>query len=146
MLKVLRECALDASLKILYEACWNQWSGETGYVMADGVLELPNANEMIQESAVEYLRSQSGVLVRDAVALMAMQAAMESEGLKWVSVYDRGAMPVYWVTDPPILRSGKGFEKTIQTYGNEPALDVVYWHIWIFARVGPAGRRETANA
>nr|VWO98197.1 Xyloglucan-specific endo-beta-1,4-glucanase 1 (EC (Glycoside hydrolase family 12 protein XEG1) (GH12 protein XEG1) [Ganoderma boninense] len=59
---------------------------------------------------------------------------------------DDDATPVFWVTDPPIVRSGNGFQKTIQTYGNEPTLDVVYWRIWIFARVGPVAQRETAQA
>ncbi|KAI1789981.1 hypothetical protein LXA43DRAFT_1095884 [Ganoderma leucocontextum] len=142
MLKVLRECALDASLKILYEALENQWSSAMSYVMADRVLPLPQMDEMIEESAADYLLAEGGELVQDVVALLARRAA----GKKSRSEYDDDATPVFWVTDHPGVRSGKGFERTIQTYGNEPALDVVYWRIWIFARVGPVGQRETAQA
>ena len=196
MLRVLRECALDASLRVLYEARHDQWSREMGYVMADSVLPLPHMSQMIEESAVEYLCAQGGELVQDAVVLMARRAARrkarakakskshededgnEDEGeyedkdmdededadeaaddgedddddedyddyiYDMASIYERGAKAVYWVTDPPFVRSGKGSEKTVQTYGNEPALDAVYWRIWIFVRVGPAGQRETAN-
>ncbi|KAI1789980.1 hypothetical protein LXA43DRAFT_922787, partial [Ganoderma leucocontextum] len=140
MLKVLRECALDASLKILYEALETQWSSAMSYVMADRVLPLPQMDEMIEESAADYLLAEGGELVQDVVALLARRAA----GKKSRSEYDDDATPVFWVTDHPGVRSGKGFERTIQTYGNEPALDVVYWRIWIFARVGPVAQRETA--
>ncbi len=145
MLRVLRACALDAALKVLYEARWSQWTARMGSLIADGVLPLPQTGEMIEESAVAYLQAGGGELVQDAVAVAAW-GAKKDPGWDWEARYNRGATPVYWVTDPPRVRSGKGFEKTIQTYGNEPALDVVYWRIWIFARVGPAGRRETAQA
>ena len=147
MLRALRARGLDATLKVLYEARWSQWTRDMGYMMADGVLPLPQLSEMIEESALDYLREEGGEVVQDAVVLRERaeaEAAGMTDDRSWY--YDSDATPVYWVTDPPAVRSGKGFEKTIQTYGNEPALDVVYWRIWIFARVGPAGHRETVQA
>ncbi|KAM5541141.1 hypothetical protein V8D89_005070 [Ganoderma adspersum] len=146
MLKVLRERGLSASLKILYEARWSQWSYGNSYVMADRVLSLPDADEMIQQGAAEYLVEEGGELVEDAVQLASRLAKRPRTGMGAYRDPEDDATPVYWVTDHPIRRTGKGFEKTIQTYGNEPTLDVVYWRIWIFVRVGPAGQRETARA
>ena len=56
--------------------------------------------------------------------------------------YRGSETPVVWVTGLPHVRSGKGFQKTVQTHGNEPATGVVYWCLWIFARVGPMGQRD----
>ena len=146
MLKVLREAGLSASLKVLYEARWSQWSYGDSYVMADRVLPLPHSDEMIQQGAAEYLVEEGGELVEDAVHLASRLAKRPRTGVGSYRTPEDDATPVYWVTDHPIRRTGKGFERTIQTYGNEPSLDVVYWRIWIFVRVGPAGQRETAQA
>ena len=100
-----------------------------------------------------YGRARRGQRVQDAVDLAEERARRRKERARRRKERarqrkdddeDDGVTPVFWVTDPPRVRSGKGFKKTIQTYGNEPALDVVYWRIWIFARVGPVGERETA--
>ena len=146
MLKVLREAGLAASLKIIYEARWTKWSYGNSYVMADRVLPLPHSDEMIQQGAAEYLVGEGGELVEDAVNLASRLAKRPRTGAGSYRTPEDDATPVYWVTDHPFLRTVKGFEKTIQTYGNEPTLDVVYWRIWIFVRVGPAGQRETAQA
>ncbi|PIL34921.1 hypothetical protein GSI_02708 [Ganoderma sinense ZZ0214-1] len=140
--KVLRECALDTSLKILHEASdGDNPEAVEGYVMADGVLPMPTTRYGIGMYASEYVAEQGGQLVEDAVVLMEKQAKWgQSVGYH---LEDHGA-PVYWV-DHPRLRSGKGFKAKFATYGNESALGVVYWSVWIFVRIGPAGQREMAQ-
>ncbi|KAM5536282.1 hypothetical protein V8D89_010059 [Ganoderma adspersum] len=134
MLQVLRECAVDASLKIVYEASDDNEVTETVdryYIMADRVLPLPKTSVGYAD---EYLVEQGGERVQDAV-LCQSRSMVDHE--------DHGA-PVYWV-EHPRLPSGKGFRETFATYGNESALGVVYWRVWIFARLGPAGQRGTAQ-
>ena len=140
MLKALRECGIDASLKILYEAS----DGDTEtvdryYIMADRVLPLPKTS--ISEYADDYLVGQGGERVQDAV-IMEQRETCQSKS----TVYDEDwhEEPVYWV-EHPRLPSGKGFRETFATYGNESALGVVYWRVWIFARIGPVGQRGTAQ-
>ncbi|TBU43652.1 hypothetical protein BD309DRAFT_1019096 [Dichomitus squalens] len=51
----------------------------------------------------------------------------------------------------PVMAAGirdhqiNGFEEKIQTYGNEATIEVVYWRIWIFVRVGPKGQCVVAS-
>ncbi|PIL34922.1 hypothetical protein GSI_02709 [Ganoderma sinense ZZ0214-1] len=118
ILKMLR----DAALRLVYEANWSPWSHCESFVLTDRVLPLPETHETIEQGAAECLQAFAG---------------SESRGR------DPGddATPVYWVTGHPLRmrRTGVGaraFEKTVQTYGNEPALDVVYWRIWIHALRG----------
>ena len=86
-------------------------------------------------------------LVEDAVLLAERLAKKARRELSSYRDKQDDATSVYWVTDHPLRRTGaKPFQKTIQTYGNEPTLDVVYWKIWILARVGPAGQRATMVA
>ena len=135
IMRVLRECSLDASLKIVYEAQESPWSSITRYVMCDGVIELPSAEQMIHGSAPEYIESEGGQLI---------DTASEQDDGEYIG--RKKAVPVHWVTDHPLLRTTEnGFEETIQTYGNEPTVEVVYWRIWIFVRVGPKDQRTVAG-
>ncbi|PIL34916.1 hypothetical protein GSI_02703 [Ganoderma sinense ZZ0214-1] len=143
ILKVLRANALDASLRILYEARWSQWDSHNSYVMADRVLPLPDAGSMVMKGAAEYLVAVGGELVEDAVSLA---ERLEKRTRTYYDEWDK-ATPVYWVTDHPYLQTGpEPFKRTIKTYGNEPTLDVVYWRVWILARVGPPGLRAIVVA
>ena len=140
MLKALRECGIDASLKIVYEASdGDTETVERYYIMADRVLPLPKTS--IGEYADDYLVRQGGERVQDAV-IMEQRETCQSKP----TVYDEDwhEEPVYWV-EHPRLPSGKGFRETFATYGNESALGVVYWRVWIFARIGPVGQRGTAQ-
>ena len=145
LLKVLRECAVDASLRILYEASDGATEpvNERHYIMADRVLPLPRAS--MGEHADGYLVEQGGERVQDAV-VMGLRREMEMRESKPV-IYDDDwhEEPVYWVEHPRVP-SGRGFRETFATYGNEVGLGVVYWRVWIFARIGPAGQRGTVTA
>ncbi|EJF57889.1 hypothetical protein DICSQDRAFT_182926 [Dichomitus squalens LYAD-421 SS1] len=131
ILRVLRECSLDASLKIVYEARESQWSRMMSYVMFDGVIELPSVDHMIRGTAPDYLESEGGQHIATA-------------GVRVDDTSPR-TLPVHWVTDHPLVPVKHFFKETIKAYGNEPTLEVVYWRIWIFVRVGPKGQRGVAG-
>ena len=73
-----------------------------------------------------------------------IDTASDRDGEK--SIWRKEYIPVHWATYHPISRrTENGFQVNVQTYGNEPTVEVVYWRLWIFVRVGPKHQRTVAG-
>ncbi len=122
--KVMHELSLPATFKILYTS--KERYSSYVHVACDRVIPLDRGGHVEKPVWRTMCKSYGGML-------------LSRPGFYSSSKYDPPIVPnVEWVTSVPRFALQT---TTFMAYGNQAALDVIYWRIYLLVRVGPAGDR-----
>ncbi|KAI0747522.1 hypothetical protein C8Q74DRAFT_1212530 [Fomes fomentarius] len=123
--KVMQELSLPASFKILYTS--KERYSSYVHVACDRVIPLDRRGGHVEKPVWKTMcKSYGGML-------------LSRPCFYYPSKYSPPIAPnVQWVTSAPRFALQT---TTFMAYGNQAALDVIYWRIYLLVRVGPAGDR-----